>query len=515
MLRASVAAVVAFLLVSASLVLGAGAAHALVACPNGGDGTVGDPCRIGSAADLMWLQGDESVWDGVFEQTADIDMGGTTWSSTIGSATFPFRGTYRGGGHSISGLTVAITDLTDGAAVDAGIFGFVDALGVISDLVVRDISVEVRAGNSASVANVFVFAGALVGDNAGTLSRVQVANASVAAEAEARGFDGTAYFQAFSYVGGLVGRNSGSITDVYVAGSTSSRTLSQASQAHSGGVAGTQAFGGTITEIARAFADVQVTATAAAPEGDAHAGGLIGSAGGSTQVTDSAARGSVTSAGNYVSYAGGVAGSNGALWERVYAAGAVVAESAAILFPGGMFGTNGVRLPDPQTGVASFWDTQTTGVTFGVGERDGDDANATVAVGSTTADMTLSDTYQSAGWDIASGYSSAHVWSWCSSVNDGYPLLSTFFPEDGCDSTSPSDVVPLPTIVVYQALPLPASEICTDVIDTDFAYGTGLSGGWQKHWQMWAGPPGVGGYACVRVLVKPQGKPWRVDNTAL
>ena len=39
--------------------------------------------------------------------------------------------------------------------------------------------------------------------------------------------------------------------------------------------------------------------------------------------------------------------------------------------------------------------------------------------------------------------------------------------------------------IVSQALPMPASRDCADVVDADYAWGTGFTGGWRRGWEPW------------------------------
>ena len=81
----------------------------------------------------------------------------------------------------------------------------------------------------------------------------------------------------------------------------------------------------------------------------------------------------------------------------------------------------------------------------------------------------------------------------------------------GSSSTS-SD--PSQWITVGQALPLSVTGSCTDVNDTDYAYGTGLTGGWTKAWEPWvnttldADGNRIGGWACTRTLINKGGQTW-------
>ena len=68
--------------------------------------------------------------------------------------------------------------------------------------------------------------------------------------------------------------------------------------------------------------------------------------------------------------------------------------------------------------------------------------------------------------------------------------------------------------VVRQALPLPESGDCVDVVDADYAWGTGLSGGWIRGWEPWVVQESGarGGWACWRTLVNTGGTRWILGN---
>jgi len=50
-----------------------------------------------------------------------------------------------------------------------------------------------------------------------------------------------------------------------------------------------------------------------------------------------------------------------------------------------------------------------------------------------------------------------------------------------------------------QAVGMPGSGACDDVDDEQLAWGTGLTGGWQRSWGQWL-HDGLGGWACSRTL---------------
>lgn len=84
--------------------------------------------------------------------------------------------------------------------------------------------------------------------------------------------------------------------------------------------------------------------------------------------------------------------------------------------------------------------------------------------------------------------------------------------------TCTSAPVPAPSpgsgpMPVHQSLPLPLSGKCVDVVDRDYAWGTGVLGGWQIAWEPWVGVRG--GWACSRALVYSSSGHWIVDNSAL
>lgn len=67
--------------------------------------------------------------------------------------------------------------------------------------------------------------------------------------------------------------------------------------------------------------------------------------------------------------------------------------------------------------------------------------------------------------------------------------------------------------VIRQSLPLPSDGTCTTVDDSDYAWGSGLTGGWVKSWEPWVNG-GEGGWACNRTLVNKGGLTWGIDNAA-
>lgn len=209
-----------------------GPASAATCSFSAGAGSAEDPWQVATAADLSCLQSDETYWaaDMHFVQTTDIDMANATWSHGIGTGqTFAaftfFAGTYNGGGHVISNLTVDST-----LSPSAGLFGAVDATGVVRNV-----------GFSGSVTRSWIgwpwpTVGGLVGYNKGTVSNsFATGSATVTDATDSLGLVGglvgyndtgsvsnsyaTGSVSAkYSYAGGLVGYNKGTVTDSYAVG---------------------------------------------------------------------------------------------------------------------------------------------------------------------------------------------------------------------------------------------------------------------------------------------------------
>ena len=85
------------------------------------------------------------------------------------------------------------------------------------------------------------------------------------------------------------------------------------------------------------------------------------------------------------------------------------------------------------------------------------------------------------------------------------PAPAAALSEDPAPSTA--------TTAVYQGLPVPASGSCADIQDADYSWGTGMTGGWRKGWEPWAGSAdtGLGSWACIRTLVY-SGNTWSIAS---
>lgn len=120
--------------------------------------------EISCADDLRALSRRVSLGDSLFGQTVFLtqDIDGVGYFLPIGSALHPFEGTFDGGGHTLSGLTV------DGYLPCSGLFGCVGRAGTVRDLTLSDCLVSGRR-----------YTGAVAGLCAGRMERCAVQNSLV------------------------------------------------------------------------------------------------------------------------------------------------------------------------------------------------------------------------------------------------------------------------------------------------------------------------------------------------
>ena len=254
--------------------------------------------------------------------TADITLTGE-WTPIGTDYRNSYTGTFDGGNHTISGLTVK------GSDENAGLFGYIGKDGgTVKNVVLKD--VQITSNNQ--YANV----GGMAGINNGTIENCSVSGGSVS------GYS----------AGGVVGQQySGSITLC-----NSSATVQGTSQV--GGVVGYTNYGVTLTAC---YATGDVTAKDNDTAGIFFAGGVVGSNGGN--LTACYATGDVTGGTGSI-YVGGVTGSNDSstLTACYHATGTV---SGPVEATGGVTGRNYNALGAPVI-TACYWGDN--GQTQGIGE---------------------------------------------------------------------------------------------------------------------------------------------------
>ena len=190
--------------------------------------------------------------------TADINLTGKDCTPIGANYDNPYTGTFDGGGHTITGLTVTTNDQY------AGLFGCLGEAGTVKNVVMKGVQITCNHRSG--------FAGGVVGNSRGTIENCSVSGS----------VSGT------MYVGGVVGNQwFGSIT-----GCSSSATVKGMGDV--GGVAGDTNAGATLTAC---YATGNVTLEINSQK-ILSGGGLVGFCGGSGVLLACYATGNVTSTGS-------------------------------------------------------------------------------------------------------------------------------------------------------------------------------------------------------------------------
>ena len=306
--------------------------------------------------------------------TADIDLSGIDWTPIGIDYNHQYTGTFNGGGHTITGLTVTGSDQY------VGLFGHIGSGGKVMNVTLKDVKIATTNSDG--------YAGGVAGDSFGG----NIENCSVSGSVS-----GT------TFAGGVVGSQwGGSIT-----GCNSSATVKGVIFA--GGIAGETNSGASLTGC-YATGDVTVENDGT---NNSHAGGVVGYNGGGT-LTACYATGSVTGSGSGTIYVGGVTGSNnlGILTACYHAKGNVSGPDGTT---GGVAGRN---FKDSMSGggiiTACYWGDN--GQTQGIGEDQvGTGGTTQVTDGNWSgAKDAMNDALQNAGseWQYEFG-------------TDGLPVLKT------------------------------------------------------------------------------------------
>ena len=202
----------------------------------------------------------------------NIDLTGKGWTPIGTSFKNSYTGTFDGGGHTITGLTVTTNDQF------VGLFGSIGYAGTVKNVMMEDVQITSNHGSG--------FAGGVAGFSDGTIENCSVSGS----------VSGT------MYVGGVVGAQwEGSIT-----GCSSSATVK--GMVDVGGVVGQTNGGATLTAC---YATGNVTLEID-PRKNIAGGGLVGMNGGSRGLLACYATGNVTSTGSSTGYVhiGGFLGNN-------------------------------------------------------------------------------------------------------------------------------------------------------------------------------------------------------------
>ncbi|MDR3322481.1 MAG: hypothetical protein LBS93_08530 [Synergistaceae bacterium] len=220
--------------------------------------------------------------------TADIDLSGKEWTP-IGDSGNPFGGTFDGGGHTISNMTI-----TQETQITRGQYGFFSFTGNATTVKnIRLTGVNIMIDDAISVNGGVINVGCVTSSNSGTVTNCEVSGSI------------TASSPGYINVGGVIGTNGGTVTDCETSVSVTASTFGSNNNAipYAGGLIGYTA-GGTVTDCK---ASGSVTASNSSSYSYAVAGGLIGYYIGGV-LEDCDASGRVTATATRTGYAGGLIG---------------------------------------------------------------------------------------------------------------------------------------------------------------------------------------------------------------
>ncbi len=333
----------------------------------------------------------------------------------IGDGWHPFSAMFSGNYHTIANLHITSAVRPDSASAHGfGLFGTVGKRGVIRQAGLLNASIT--GGD---------FVGPLAGSNRGTITQ-SYAKGSASGYGCIGGLVGSndlglinfsyatvSVSRGFTYLGGLAGcNNQGSIIASYATGPVSGDTK----------------VGGLVGEN-----DGWVTTSYAtgSVRGQKYVGGLVGKHR-DGQISASYSTGEVTG-GHYV---GGLVGGNEGIIIYTFAVGRVSSNGSIdspLQYVGGLVGYN------PGIITSSYWDTETSGQSVGIGIEIGDGWSSNVH-GNTTAELQSPEGYSGPyqEWDVSLGiegrentphYNLSDFWDF--GISGEYPALKVDFDGDG------------------------------------------------------------------------------------
>ena len=337
-MKASVTAGVVILLVWCMSAVGF---HAI--SYSGGTGEPNDPYLIKTVADWQRLMSEPNDWGKHFLMAANIDMDGVAMtpvgadtSTSFGFQGTQFTGVFDGGGYVISNV-----DINEMNKDNVGVFGYLGAGGQIKNLEAKNVNIAGRVNVGGLVG--YISSSSIYRYNV-SLEHCYVTGAVCAYRTDPR-FG----VQLYNYAGGLVGyNNTGIIKGSYA--SCSVRGIS-----YLGGLAGYNSSG----NITNCYAMGSVSGGSPTGNGATNIGGFVG----------------YTASG---------------VISNCYAQGTVNVSGANFSNIGGFVGYSNTTIRK------SFWDTETSGQSVGVGS-----GSLLEVYGKTTAEMKTVATFAEKEWHIS------------------------------------------------------------------------------------------------------------------
>ncbi|MDR1134013.1 MAG: hypothetical protein LBL05_07595 [Synergistaceae bacterium] len=204
---------------------------------SGGDGSADSPYLISDASQLALMsylvnEDHARFASGNYVLVSDIDLSGREWTPIAHIYNYPisemaslrFNGSFDGGGHSISGLTVRGEDNTH-----LGLFGAIDRGGQVRNVVLRNAHVNDSLGGR--------MAGTLAGESSGTIENCAADGYVEIGGSHAGGLIGSNIYGVVRDcradcitsgdhgIGGLIGSNRGTVSNCVTSGRVIGRYL--------------------------------------------------------------------------------------------------------------------------------------------------------------------------------------------------------------------------------------------------------------------------------------------------
>jgi len=416
----------------------------------GGSGTSEAPYQVSTLDHLLWISTNSASWDSYFSQTGNIDATATSgWNSgagfiPIGNGSDYFTGSYNGGNHTISNLTINRPSTSH-----IGLFGVLASEATISNLALVDVNITgleyvgSLAGlqDNSDVENCSSSGSVTGSSNTGGLI------GSISAASDVEKSHCTCTVTGTNYTSGLVG---------------TSYTASLISECYYSGVVTGVAFVGGIVAFSSSSFVFRCYCTGTV-DGQSVIGGLVGTSS-STQFENCYSRSVVTRTSGAEISVGAFCGTGAEdTFSYCYAAGSV---SCGAETNKGFIGHEA----SPCTYNDNFFDSQTTGQTTGIG-----------ATAKTTAEMTTLSTFINADWDFELEDTNGWFDYWDMDLsgvyNNGYPFL---YWENGDDISLPVELSVFSAHCAGQVVVLEwATESETDNLGFVLERADGASAAWQ------------------------------------
>ena len=258
-----------------------------------GEGTTDHPYKIATAEELYEFANivNERNNTACAVLTADITLSSDTNWTPIGNYSNQYKGTFDGGGHTITGLSV---DIQSDNTIYAGLFGYIGEGGTIKNVGLEDSKITCSSSG-------YIHVGGVCGFNGGTIENCYNTG-------DVSGTGTSSYGDV--YAGGVCGLNyHGTIQNCYNTGDVSGTSTSSYDTVFAGGVCG-QNYRGTIQNCHNTE---KVSGTSTSSNASVYAGGVCGDNENSGTIQNCHNTGKVsgtsTSTFNPV-YAGGVCGAS-------------------------------------------------------------------------------------------------------------------------------------------------------------------------------------------------------------